>query len=386
VADGSVLLKRLYPRVESALSIPSNVKALKALITGYIDKNILKLSTSGPVHRVTFLQNEIGGLFNILVIRPEDVSAILKDSPYIKSQWRIMNNPFNATAAFCIRYFALKRNKEMEELMVTYFTLSMYPSLQYKYFKYEPNENIMNATINDMSNKFKVKRTKSIYDALMETTFLANQTMGKRLIRATDKDITDYVQAFKTRLNSLIRKIANLFYENEKKGKYLNLDRESYDQDDYQTADNDTQLTERLSDAVSMKLSVNGPNMQLIRISAKMSEVSENDLRTTVNGLCGDMENRNDIKSVTSAILYLYLCNDQNKAEMIRSNDFIYYCLNIYKKANTTDKNIILIKTILDKWLTRYSASFKKTNRVATLNNFRRALFTFFVFTIQQSQ
>ena len=98
------------------------------------------------------------------------------------------------------------------------------------------------------------------------------------------------------------------------------------------------------------------------------------------------MENRNDIKSVTSAILYLYLCNDQNKAEMIRSNDFIYYCLNIYKKANTTDKNIILIKTILDKWLTRYSASYKKTNRVATLNNFRRALFTFFVFTIQQSQ
>ena len=52
---------------------------------------------------------------------------------------------------------------------------------------------------------------------------------------------------------------------------------------------------------------------------------------------------------------------------------------------NTNNKNINEVKKVLEKWLNMYSEKYKKSNRVATLNNFKKALFTFFIFTIQAS-
>jgi hypothetical protein len=71
--------------------------------------------------------------------------------------------------------------------------------------------------------------------------------------------------------------------------------------------------------------------------------------------------------------------------EKVGTKDFVVYSLEIYKRANTTDKNVLIIKNSLDKWLEKYSITYRRTQRVATLNNFRRALFLFFVLTIQQN-
>ncbi|MNT90802.1 hypothetical protein D3C72_2317930 [compost metagenome] len=56
--------------------------------------------------------------------------------------------------------------------------------------------------------------------------------------------------------------------------------------------------------------------------------------------------------------------------------------MEMYRKSNTTDKNIIAVKKILDEWL-HDLGTYKKTQRLATINDFRRALFTFMVFSIQ---
>lgn len=381
----SVLLKLLYPKIERALSDRRIQNGFKEIVSSYVDRNMSKLSEIGPVRRTTFLDDEMNKLYSLMGINPEEVKGILKESSYIASNWQIMNNPFNSVMAFTIRYFKIKKMNDMMGLAIVYLTLSMYPSLHFKYFKYEPNANIMAYTINNLSNKFKIKNSKTIYKALVDTTVVSDATMSKRLIRGTDKDITDYVQAYKTRLNSLIKKIANVFYENEKKGLYLNTDTENNDPDNYRMADNDTQLTERLSDAVCMNLSVNGPNMQIVKLSAKLSDISVNELRNTVSSICDDKTNRDDIKKITAAIIYLFINDSRKTKELIGTNDFVYFCLGVYKRANTTDVNIVKIKEILDKWLSKYSESYKRSQRVATLNNFRRGLFTFMVFTIQQN-
>jgi hypothetical protein len=80
-------------------------------------------------------------------------------------------------------------------------------------------------------------------------------------------------------------------------------------------------------------------------------------------------------------MLFLYLFNDQNTVQEVGSNRFLVYCLDTYKKSNTTDENIIKIKRVLDKWLDDLG-TYKKTQRLATINNFRRALFMFFVMSI----
>lgn len=385
MADNSVLLHKLEPMIKKALSSPRTVRELERIIGEYIDRNAAKLSTSGPLYRTVFLDDEYDKFYRVLDINPEEVKAIIKQSTYIGNKWHIMNKPFNSMAAFCIRYFLMKKDTGMMNGMVAYLTLSMYPSLHSKYFKYEPNAAIMDYTIAHLSNKFKVKNSKTIYNALIETTMVSNNTYSKNLIRATDKDITDYIQAFVTRLNSLLKKIAIMFYKNEKEGLYLNAESESHDEENYRETDNDSLAIERIANGVVMKLAVNGPDMRLIRIAASYGDVSRNDLRNAIVNLCTDSQNRDSIKEMVSSIIYLFIFESHHSKEMISSNDFTTFCLSVYKQANTNDKNVEKIKKTLDSWLNKYSATYKKSNRVNTLSNFRRALYSFIVFTIQQS-
>ena len=383
--DNNVILKELYPKIEKSLSNKETVHKVKMAIANYIDSNTMKLTTAGPQYRVIFHENEYIRFYNIIGIDPNEVRAMLKRSTYIKNQWQIMNNPFNSIAAMCIRFFKIHKDEELARAMVVYLTLSMYPSLHYKYFEFEPNPQIMEYTINNLSNKYKVKNSNCIFEALVDTTLLSDKTYTKNLIRATDKDITDYIQAYKTRLNSMIRKIANEFYKNEKKKLYLNEDIESNGEDNYKSIDNDTMIVDRLANTASSNILIHGPDMRLINIAAKIADISVNELRNTVNSILNDPDNRTDVHNINSAILFLFIFDSKMNREKVGTKDFVVYSLEIYKRANTADKNVVIIKNSLDKWLEKYSITYRRTQRVATLNNFRRALFLFFVLTIQQN-
>ena len=84
-------------------------------------------------------------------------------------------------------------------------------------------------------------------------------------------------------------------------------------------------------------------------------------------------------------ILQLFLSEEGNNAEDIGSQKFINYCWNLYIKSNTKDKSILEIKDILDKWLEQNSKEYVKTERVTTKSNFRKAIYLYMVFTIQQT-
>lgn len=379
--SNDVLLKKLYPLVEKGLSKKENTAMLAKAIDSYLDRNTDKLTTPGPVHRIIFSDHDASHLFNAIECTPDDVKQIINSSPTIKSQWQIMNNPFNSAISLSIRYYKLKKNDEMVLKLLIYLTVSMYPSLHFKYFKYEPNEQIMNYTINSLSNKFKVKQLGTIYHALLDTTQVCYNTNEDKIKRCTDKDVIDFIMDEKTRLNSLLKKIAIEFYENEKNKNYLNTESDNYDEDNYHEADSNTFAVERLTNNVVLKLVVDGPNIKLITTSANLCQVSVNELRNYVNTMIVN-ENRDDIRKIVESILFLYMFDSHNTVQEVNSNKFLLYCMETYKKSNTTDENIIKIKSILDKWLEELG-TYKKTQRLATINNFRRALFLFFVLSIQ---
>lgn len=385
MADNSVLLHKIEPKIRKALSDHKIVGELEKAIGRYLDNNVDKLTTSGPVYRTTFLDSEFSHFYSMLNLNPEEIKGIIKESAYIKGKWQIMNNPFNATSALCIRHFLMTKNPRMVKGMTIYLTLSMYPSLHTKYFKYEPNPAIMDYTISNLSHKFKVKNTATIYEALTETSELCVNTYKSNLIKGTDKDLTDFIMAFKTRLNALLKNIAVLFYENEKKGCYLNQESEEQTEDSFRTTENDTLVVEQISSSVVMKLSTEGPNMKLISLAAKGVSISVNELRNAATNLCLDTNNRDEIKKLVSAIVYLFIFEGHKTKQAIGTNDFFFFSENVYRQANTQNRNVMLIKALLDKWLTKYSAHYRKTNRVNTLMDFRKSMYRFFVFTIQQS-
>ena len=381
--NDKVLITQLYPLIEKGLSKKENVLNLKKAVGRYIDINSNKLSTIGPIHRTIFSEDDMNEMYKAIEVEPLKIKEIIKNSPTIQTQWQIMNNPFNSACCLAIRYFKIKKMNDMADIVLIYLTLSMYPSLHHKYFEFEPNENIMNYTINNLSNKFKIKQTGTIHNALIDTSFVSDRKYTDELIHGSDKEIVDYVQAIKTRLNMLMRKIANEFYDNHNDKKYMNLESDSFEEGNYHESDSNIYAIERITNAVVLKLIVNGPNINSITLSAKLCQVSVSELRNYIETLLVQ-EKREEIRTIVDSILFLFLFDSHNTIQQIGSNEFLVYCLELYKKSNTSDKNIIKIKKVLDGWLEELG-TYKKTQRLATINNFRRALFTFFVASIQKN-
>lgn len=382
----SVILANIYPKVEQAFTSKDTQRKFMNIVASYVDRNVNRLSTAGPSKRTLFSDMERNKVYDLIDFDPKSCKAIVKQSNYIKSSWKIVNDPFNLIMMMILRFAKLNKLDQINQLAVTYLTLSMYPSLHYKYFKFEPNEAIMQYTINNLSNKFKVKQVGNILQALVDTTALADKTYDKFIRHANDKELTDYINAYKTRLNSLIKKIRDAFEKDYRSGNYMNTERDNEDETDFMMSDSNSLLIQRVVDQVALKLSINGPDSRIVDISAKMNQVSVNETRNTLNIITQNKEESVNIRALCEAILYLYLFNGENHVSDLNGSKFLTFCLAVYKKSNTNDENVIKIKTILDMWIEKYSETYRKTQRVATVNNFRRALYTFFVFTIQRSK
>ena len=378
------LLDNIYPVIKGTLEQnPKNIGVLKNAVAEYLDANMSKLSSAGPTYRTLFTENDKRILYVNTGTSPELVERIIPMSAYIKGSWRNIILPFNIICALTITYAKRTNNKELAQYMLMYLTLSMYPSLHSKYFKYGVNPQIMDYTINNLNNKYKIKQMGTIWNTLLDTAMVCDRTYTKNIVRANDKDITDYVESLKTRLNALLKKIKNEFTKNYNDKNIMSIEKDNEDQENFSRAESNSYIIERLSNAIALKIAMNGPDLKLVDIAAKLNSVAVNDLRTTVNNLTADKTNSKEIRTVLISILTLYLTDPNNTAQDIHSNKFILVCMQIYKKSNTSDKNIIIIKKVLDSWLQRYSDRYKQSNRVATLNSFRKALFTYFVLTIQ---
>lgn len=379
--NNSVLLTVFYPLIEKALINPNNVKKLKTAVSDFLDRNNEKLTTIGPTYKIIFSVYDMEKVFDALELTSHKIKEVIDSTPYLRNQKIITLTPYNVIMPLIIRYFRLKKDEDMAKTMLIYLTMSFYPLLHHKYFPYGLNENVMNYTINNLSNKFKIKQLGTIYHTLIDMAIVSDKNYSDALLRANDKDIVDYNLSLKTRMNMMLRKISIEFYKNKKNNLYLNTDTDSFEEDNYHEADNNTFLIDRITNNVTLKLMVDGPNSNLIKLSANYCQVSVNELRNYLNTMI-NTDNREEMKIIIESILFLFLFDSQNTSKDINSNRFLIYCLEIYKKSNTTDKNIIKIKKVLDSWLERLG-TYKKTQRLATINNFRKALFTFFVCTIQ---
>lgn len=378
------VIDALYPKVKTVLTNKKNQDIFNSIVSSYVDKNIEKLSTIGPTKRIIFSDQDRMKVYNLVGLTPNQIDLIVKKCTTIKDNTNAAN-PFNILMVLLIRFFKINKNQKYNSAAVLYLALSMYSSLHPKYFKYEPNEQIMAFAINSMSEKFKIKQTGNLLQAIIETAVKSDDHYSQHLTRGNDRDLVDYILSIKTRLNGFMKNIANVFFKQHESKNYLNYETDNEDEDNFSMADSNSYVIARLSDAVVMKLSTQGPNSAIITAAAKINDVSVNNLRNTVDVICKDKDSKAEMKTLISAILYLYLFDANNNKEHIHSSQFMLYCMKIYKKANSMDTNVVTIKKTLDHWIDKYSADYKKHNAVGTVGFFRKALYTFFVLSIQRT-
>lgn len=376
-----IIVTQLYPNIVEAMKDKNNKKIINDTFASYMNKNVSKLTTAGPLYRTTFMEAEKQPYYIIAKLSDPRIREVLKSISSIKSKNNILKEPFFTLIALYIKYSIDTKDDQFRSICQSILMLSMYPSLHFKYFKYEVNSDIMDYTINHLSNKFTIKQETTFYHALSAIMENAYKLHKNRLINGDDKYIVGYILDVKTRLNSVFKNLASEYYKNHKQGLYLGKEEDNFDPDNYKEYDSNIYQVNNITNKVVITLVTQGPNIKLVDISAKMNQVSVNSLRNYLNTLITG-ERRTEIQEIIEGLLYIFIVDGRNDIRYINSKDFILYTLDIYRTSNVNNKYIIRIKEILDSWMTEVGITGRSTGST-TLNNFRRALYTFFVYSIQ---
>lgn len=380
----SILLNSFSYQIEDRLNSDKKLSEnFFKYIGNYIDKNNEILYHNTPTYRLFFSDNDRQIVYDMCDIDPDSIKDSIKKIPTVKSSWKLINDPFNIIMILLIRYYILKKNNNGINNTLMYLTLSLYASLHYKMYRYPPNDNIMQYTINRISNKFFFKKYGNISKALFAIAEGSHQKYKNFLTSDDDSKIIQYFVNLRSRLNNQMRVFANEFYKDQKQGNYLNSTEKDTDDDIYDNDENISGIISNLTTKISLNFFSSSINERVSSNAASISKISKIILKNTLL----DIKNNENEKVVTiiRGILQTYLSDSSNPINSIGSQKFIAYSINIYSKSNTKDKIILEMKDILDYFLTRYCNKYTETEREMTKSNYRKAVFVYFILFISST-
>lgn len=380
-----IIKDELYPKIEAVLSTDQGKRNFNNIIGRYVSRNNDKLTTSGPQYLIPFTMKDKQEYFDLFSVSDTEVAALVdKITKQVndKANWRLFkNNPIFFIFYCCIRYATLAKDAKLLNSALIAMALSVYPSIFAKYFRYEPNPNIMQYTIDTLSNRFIIKKSNHIFGTLTYSIQSSWKFHEKDFNRGADQDVIRFIQRIRNDQNSLLKKIANAYQTNYKKGLFVTTQVDAYDDNINVDNVNNTNKVETLSNKIVLSMLTNGVDLRIADFASNAAQVSKLDLRNYISLIINEKESET-MKEFISSILFLYLYTDSHEPDEIRSKEFIGYALQLFKKTNSKDKNVTNIKTTLDKWGTS-SGIYRKFSRSATRVDYTKAIFMYFILSIQ---
>lgn len=378
-----VYKQNVYPMVKT--NMDKNSRLYLNYISKYVDKNSEILFDNGISKRPYFGGEDINILYKITGTQEKDLKYYIKESRQTKQSWVIFNKPENWIMTLLIKYFMDKKDEKNLDKAIMYFALSFYPSIHYNAFpKGLPNENVMDYTINTLSNKYDIKRLGSLFKAMYKIAKNCHIKYADTLKdeNICDRYILEYIMYMRTRIKNFVIEIADKYYENLENKHYMNYDSENRSDNGFYEVDNISFVVERLAGKVTNEILSSSVDIRIAEMSAKICKVSTSSVKSAIHNII-QHESQN-IKIFNTKILQEYLVVLGNEVYSIGSTKFINECDKMYSKSNTNNENIIVIKEILDRWLSQNCEKYIKVERAATKSSFRRAVFLYFVFVIQK--
>lgn len=367
----------------------SNKNKLFRYIYSYMKKNSEALSYNVPIYKIPF--NKAGMDYKIVMdvtgINPREMKKDINSISEIKKYADVLKDPLYFVLTMIIFEYnkqvrLTKKEEEEFNTVLMYLTLSMYWSIQYRQFNFEPNDNVAQYTYNRLSNKYYFKKYKTVEKALLVTAENNNTNLVKE--NKTDDDIIKYVMSLRTRISNMMVKFANEFYKDNEAGNYINKTISSSDEDNFiPESDSASSLINSLTQKVLNSFIKHRVKGNLLRISCNMTKTSP----ATLNKTLDDIRN-NEIdktRQIISNIMAVYISDKRNSIDTIGTSRFISESIKIYSLGNITDKKVIEIKDNLDIFLKKYNNKYSQTEREATRNNYRKTLFIYFVLLISDA-
>lgn len=378
----TVLKDSLSLKINNSFKDNSNIVKIQRTIKNYIDQNSEILYDSGPNLRLFFSDEEREFVFDTTGIKSNEITELIKKIDDIDERWTIVT-PFNILITMMIRVSEMKKNTNLSNLMIMSLTLSLYSSLHFKYFKFLPNKQAMDYAINNMTNKYLIKKYGVLYKALEHIAMKNHETYASSLIKGNDIDIKNYIMNLRTRLNNFLKIITDEYLNSVRDKKYLNIESESRDEENYIETSNISLQMEKLVNLASNKFVSTNINSKFARVAANACTVHPGTLEMALRTL---KENETyNVTDLIRRILKIYFLDKSNSFDSIKTNRFLPYMLKIYSKSNIKDEDIASMKKLLDQFLLKYCNRYTDTEREATRVSYRKALYIYMLLHVNAS-
>lgn len=386
---------QFYPQIVKVMA--SGTPKLMRAIAAYRDRNIEVLSSPYLLNYTIFGVGDEQVVWDITHIDPDVVAVEIKK---LKDEIRegckrqgfkapaslfVNVTPLRVILLLIMRYYMERGQKDNLHEVCSYCAYSMFHTLFYNSFPYGVRKETMVYTMTNITNKHKLKNQKDVDSLLNYGITLCVQSYRQRLMDCTDHDMVYIIGQFKSRLRGYIVGIAQKYYENDKKKEAIFSSSEMLDTEegsDFVERSSQAGDVEQLAQQYTTRFFQKPVDDEILKICAKMNQVSKPELKNAVSAIRTDKARIPEVKKFYSGIFYLYLENEGSSSIDVHSKKFLAAMDAIYKKGNSKEKNITMVKEMLDKWLNATSNTYREVTRAATINNFRKALYQYFIFSV----
>lgn len=388
VKNTTILKDLIYPIVEKTFTTQANVRKYKMLISQFFEKNTPKLTTPGPQYLIVFGDADKDEFYKLFGITKEEIVFAMKNvikSAGSSAEFKYLtNNPFLSFLYYIIRYFTLHHDDKALNATLGLFSIDVYWSIFTKYFPNGVIEPVMNYTIDNLTDKFIIKKAGTIFGALTESAKHSYEFHKSKIRTGNDPDCIAFLQRIRNDQNSMFRTISGIYYDNHKKGNAITTRNDDYDPenpilDDITSASTEVQAT---VNRVCMPMIANGVDISLAEAASAIGNVSVTNLRIYLMKIFVN-ERLDEITQIVESILFLYINGEHKSSRDIRSAHFLYWTYALFKKTNSKDGNIVRINTILNRW-GEETGIYKAFKSEGSKINYKRAIFTYIAMCIQK--
>lgn len=387
---------KFYPQIVNTMG--AGTPRLMRAIAQYRDKNIEILSSPYMLNYTIFGNQDQQIIWDITKIDEDEVAKEIKQ---LKNDIRdgckrqgfkapaslfVNVTPFRVILFLIMRFFLERgKTKELNEVC-TYAGYSMYYTLFHNSFPYGVRKETMIYTMNNITNKHKLKTLGSVDNLLNYGVSICVNRYKSRMMNCTDHDIVYIIGQFKSRLRGYIVGLAQQYFEDDAKKEAIFISSEKVENEeggsDFMERNSRAGDVEQLAQQYTNRFFQKPVDDQILQVCSKMNQVSKNELKNAVNALRSDNGRIPEVKQFYMGIFFLYMEQEKSEAIDVHSKKFLAAMDAIYKKGNSKEKNITMVKGLLDKWLNAVSPTYREVTRAATINNFRKALYQYFIFSV----
>lgn len=396
-ADTHAIRTKLWPLVKEAMDKPSVRSNYKKIVNDFISSRTESLYDTVPCDRILCSEKEMDKLFDVLKISKKEIKNIIDETYYGKIEhFRPLSakHEFTVTQLLVIRYYLLKANEGKSSstpkidkdtdlaLVHLEFSGKFYPSIHYGSYPIIPARHIMEYVVNNkLSKKFDLTSYGSIFGAIKSVGDTWLQTYYKRMKDLSDEDVVYLIQQLHSRICSFTKNIASEYYETyEDKDSYIAYSSDSYEEDNYHLADNDTLKVSKCTEKTINNINSSGVDYRICKMCST-EDITPNECKAVMESIIGNRDNIATMKELISIMISLYFSTGERDLSDIK---FITYT--IAPKPNAKQKEIVRLKEIIEDWLCESGTAYmRRRSRIATRNAYERAVRMYFALVIHNS-